>query len=157
MTAFGEIAVGAWDEIGRHHFTAEAIVDFARRFDPQPFHLDEAAAARSLLGGLCASGWHTAAVFMRLNIDRQRQAAAQLAAEGRAVPVFGPSPGVSDLRWSSPVRAGDTIAYRQRVASKRESGSRAGWGFLATEVEAHREGDGEIVFSMRASVMVRTD
>lgn len=157
MTAFDAIELDVWDDLGTHRFEEAEIIDFARRFDPQPFHLDPEAAKRSVLGGLCASGWHTAAVFMRLNIRRQRAEAERLAAAGQPVPVFGPSPGVSDLRWSSPVRPGDALRYRQRVTGKRVSASRAGWGLLTTEVEARREGDGERVFSMRATVMMRTD
>lgn len=157
MTAFEEIETDRWQDLGTHRFEEAEILDFARRFDPQPFHLDAEAARRSVLGGLCASGWHTAAVFMRLNIRHQTREAARLAGAGRPVPVFGPSPGVSDLKWTSPVRPGDTVSYRQRVAAKRESGSRPGWGLVTTEVEATRESDGTRVFSMRATVMVRTD
>lgn len=148
---------GDVDHLGSHRFEVEDIVAFARKFDPQDFHLDAERARHSLLGGLCASGWHTAAVFMRLNIRHQTREAARLAGAGRPVPVFGPSPGVSDLKWTSPVRPGDTVSYRQRVAAKRVSGSRPGWGLVTTEVEATRESDGTRVFSMRATVMVRTD
>lgn len=156
MTAFEEIELGRWIEIGRHRFTAEEIVDFAQDFDPQPFHLDPEAARASLLGGLCASGWHTAAVFMRLNVDWQRAETERLRALGSPVLVFGPSPGVSDMRWMRPVRPGDTLGYRQRVVTKRESASRPGWGVLASEVEAMAQ-DGACVFSLRASLLVRTD
>ncbi|MBB3950406.1 MaoC family dehydratase [Aureimonas jatrophae] len=157
MTAFEDIETDRWQDLGTHRFEAADIVEFARRYDPQPFHLDAEAAKRSVLGGLCASGWHTAAVFMRLNIDHQQREAARLSAAGRAVPVFGPSPGVADLKWTSPVRPGDVVRYRQRVTAKRRSASRPGWGLLTTEVEAVREPDGERVFSMGATVMVRTD
>ena len=68
MKFFEDIAVGERAELGRHTFTAEAIKAFARRYDPQAFHVDEAAAARSHFGALCASGWHTAAVWMRLMV-----------------------------------------------------------------------------------------
>ena len=73
MKFFEDIRVGETSEIGRHTFTAEDIKTFAARFDPQPFHLDEAAGARSHFGGLCASGWHTACVWMRLLIDYRRR------------------------------------------------------------------------------------
>ena len=73
MKFFEDIAVGERIELGRHIFTADAIKAFARRFDPQPFHLDEAAAARSHFGALVASGWHTAAIWMRLMVEHQRR------------------------------------------------------------------------------------
>ena len=73
MKFFEDIAVGERAELGQHTFTADGIKAFARRFDPQPFHLDEAAAARSHFGALCASGWHTAAVWMRLMVEHQRR------------------------------------------------------------------------------------
>jgi len=160
VSAFSEIPVGEWVAIGRYRFTEGEILDFASLFDPQPFHLDAERARESLLGGLCASGWHTAAAFMRLNVDWQRAEGERLRAVGRPVPVFGPSPGVTDLRWLRPVRPGDTLVYRQRVAAKRASASRPGWGVLSTEVEAVQHGGSahtEPVFTMRASVLVRTD
>ncbi len=73
MKFWEDIAVGERAELGRHTFTADDIKAFARRFDPQPFHLDEAAAARSHFGALCASGWHTASVWMRLMVEHQRR------------------------------------------------------------------------------------
>jgi acyl dehydratase len=73
MKFFEDIRVGETVEIGNHIFTAEDIKTFAQRFDPQPFHVDDEAAARSHFGRLCASGWHTACVWMRLLIDRRRR------------------------------------------------------------------------------------
>jgi acyl dehydratase len=73
MKFFEDIRVGETVEIGSHVFTAEDIKTFAQRFDPQPFHVDDEAAARSHFGRLCASGWHTACVWMRLLIDRRRR------------------------------------------------------------------------------------
>ena len=73
MKFFEDVVVGERFEVGRHTFTADNIKAFARRFDPQLFHLDEAAAARSHFGALCASGWHTAAVWMRLMVEHQRR------------------------------------------------------------------------------------
>src|SRR5262249_56471374 len=89
----GAIRVGGTRAPGRHPFTAEDIKAFAARFDPQPFHLDEAAAARSHFGRLCASGWHTACVWMRLMIAYRRREDEGLRARGEAVAQLGPSPG----------------------------------------------------------------
>ena len=86
MKFFDDLVVGERYELGSHTFTADAIKIFARRFDPQPFHLDEAAAARSHFGALCASGWHTASVWMRLMVQYQvREDAARRARGDRAV------------------------------------------------------------------------
>jgi acyl dehydratase len=73
MKFWEDIVVGERAEVGRCTFTADGIKAFARRFDPQPFHMDEAAAARSHFGALCASGWHTASVWMRLMVEHQRR------------------------------------------------------------------------------------
>ena len=84
MKFWEDIAVGERAEIGRHTFTADGIKAFARRFDPQPFHLDEAAAARSHFGALCASGWHTASVWMRLMVEHQNREDEARRARGEA-------------------------------------------------------------------------
>src|SRR5207247_251796 len=111
MKFFEDIGVGEISDIGRHTFTAEDIKAFATRFDPQPFHLDEALAARSQFGRLCASGWHTACVWMRLLIDFHRREDEGRRARGEAVAQLGPSPGFRDLKWLKPVYVGDTISY----------------------------------------------
>ena len=107
-------------------FTREAIVDFARRFDPQPFHLDEAAAAKSIFGGLCASGWHTVSVSMRLLVDGRARAAQGAWRRRRETPPLGLGRGVRDLRWPTPVRPGDVIAFSLRVDRCARPGGRIG-------------------------------
>jgi acyl dehydratase len=82
-------------EIGSHTFTEEEIIAFARQFDPQPFHIDPAAAKSSFFKGLIASGWHTCAVGMRLMVDKYVNRSASLG-----------SPGLDNIRWLTPVRAG---------------------------------------------------
>ena len=84
MRFFEDINVGERIELGHHRFTAEEIKAFAARFDPQPFHLDEAAAARSSFGALCASGWHTASIWMRLLVDHWQRDDEALRARGAA-------------------------------------------------------------------------
>jgi len=101
MKFFEDIRVGESDELGRHVFTAEEIKSFAARFDPQPFHLDEDAAARSHFGRLCASGWQTACVLMRLLIDLRRREDDARRARGEAVAQLGPSPGFANCNGSS--------------------------------------------------------
>ncbi|HLQ22932.1 MAG TPA: MaoC family dehydratase, partial [Gemmatimonadales bacterium] len=90
---------------GRYEVTREEIVEYARQFDPQPFHLDEEAAKASMFGGLIASGWHTCALLMRLSVDAARRDEA--AATG--------SPGLDSCRWLKPVRPGDVLTGRTEV------------------------------------------
>ena len=130
MKYFEDIRVGETSDIGGHTFSAEDIKSFAARFDPQPFHLDEAAAARSHFGRLCASGWHTACVWMRLMIDYRRREDEARRERGEAVAQLGPSPGFRDLKWLEPVYVGDTISYGTEVLETRVSGSRPGWGII---------------------------
>jgi acyl dehydratase len=150
------IVEGEEQALGSHTFEAEAIKRFAARFDPQPFHLDEAAAERSLLGSLCASGWHTAAVFMRLNVDYLGRRVAEFVAQGNPMPVIGPSPGFRDMRWPRPVRVGDTVTYSQRVTGKRVSDSRPGWGVVSFDVSGSNQ-RGEDVFGFKGSAFVGTE
>lgn len=130
MKFFEDIRVGDAYDLGRYTFTAEDIKNFARRFDPQLFHLDEDAAAQSHFGALCASGWHTAAVWMRLMVDHRRRLIEAAQARGERTPLLGPALGFRDLKWLKPVYAGDTIAYRSEVTEGRVSGSRPGFGLI---------------------------
>jgi acyl dehydratase len=130
MKYFEDIEVGEIMEVGRHTFTAEDIKVFARRFDPQLFHVDETAAARSHFGALCASGWHTAAVWMRLTIDTHRRLIEAARARGEPIPTTGPALGIRDLKWLKPVYADDTIEYRTEVVETRVSNSRPGFGLM---------------------------
>ena len=149
---FEDRAIGETADLGEHTFMREEIIAFAREFDPQPFHLDEEAAKASLFGGLCASGWHTAAHFIRGVVITRQKANAAAAAEGRRLPAYGPSPGFRNLRWFKPVYVGDTIAYRARLAEKIDLKSRPNRGLLATEVQGRNQ-NGEIVFAVTAQVL----
>jgi acyl dehydratase len=131
MKFWDDIIVSERVEIGRHTFTAEDIKTFARRFDPQAFHLDEAAAARSHFGALCASGWHTASTWMRLMVAYQRRDDEARRARGEAVATLGPSPGFRELKWLKPVYAGDTVTYATEIIEKRPSASRPEWGLIS--------------------------
>ena len=94
MKFFEDIALGERAELGSHTYTADDIKRFARKYDPQPFHLDEAAAARSHFGALCASGWHTASVWMRLMVDHQRREDEARRGRGEAVASLGSVAGL---------------------------------------------------------------
>jgi acyl dehydratase len=153
MKFFEHIQVGEHTQLGRHTFTSEEIKIFAARFDPQPFHLDEAAAARSHFGKLCASGWHTACVWMRLLIVGHRREDDERRARGEPVAQLGPSPGFRDLKWLKPVYAGDTVSYASEVLETRVLSSRPEWGMVSlhnTGVNQH----GEPVISFVSSVFV---
>lgn len=135
---FEDIRPGDVIQLGSVEVTRDEIVDFASRYDPQPFHLSEAAAARSPYGGLIASGWHTAALFMRLFVDGLLRDTASLG-----------SPGVEDLRWLHPVRPGDVLTGRVRVVEARPSARDPARGTVITESEALNQ-HGEIVMRLRA-------
>ena len=130
MRYFDDINVGDRMPLGTHTFTADDIKMFAAQYDPQTFHMDEAAAAKSHFGALCASGWHTIAVWMRLRVQYGQREDAERAARGEVIAKLGPSPGFRDLKWLKPVYAGDTIAYASEIAEKRASKSRPGWGLV---------------------------
>jgi len=142
-------------ELGTWTFTADEIVAFARDFDPQPFHLDEAAGKASLFGGLAASGWHVACAWMRLWIDHQTREMDEAKARGEEPPIPGPSPGFDDMRWTRPVLAGQTIRYRTTVVSGRASKSRPGWGILDSLNEGFDE-TGTRVFHFTSHVFIPT-
>jgi acyl dehydratase len=151
---FEDRQMGETTDLGRHTFTREEIIAFAREFDPQPFHLDEAAARDSLFGGLCASGWHTGSIFIR-QVVRHRLAGGSTASPpaGERRPAYGPSPGFRDLRWPRPVFAGDTIEFRARLAEKIDLKSRPNRGILASEVQARNQ-HGDIVFALISQILV---
>jgi len=124
-----------------HTVDAAEVEAFARRYDPQPFHLDEAAAQASVFGGLVASGWHTAAITMRLQVDR-------------GLPIAGGIIGVgAEISWPSPVRPGDVLRVETEVLEVRPSRSRPDRGVVTvlSETRAH---DGRVVQTLRATLMV---
>ncbi len=120
--------------------TAERIRSFAEEFDPQPFHVDPEAAAASIYGGIIASGWHTGSVLMRL-----------------LTTFLGPSsmgsPGVDELRWRAPVRAGDQLRLRLSVAEVRESKSKPDRGVVIFDEDLLNQRD-EVVMSLRATLFM---
>ena len=130
-------------EVGSHTFTEEEIIAFARQFDPQPFHVDPEAAKNSFFKGLIASGWHTCAIAMRLMVDKYVNRSASLG-----------SPGLDNIRWLAPVRAGDTITYRRTITEARASASKPDVGLVNTRWEALNQ-RGEIVMTMEGWGMFR--
>jgi acyl dehydratase len=147
---FEDRVIGEITDLGQHTFGREEIIAFAREFDPQPFHLDEEAAEASLFGGLCASGWHTAAHFIRGVITARDAAAA--GAQGTRLAAYGPSPGFRNLAWYKPVFVGDTIRYRARLAEKIDLKTRPERGLLASLVQGCNQ-HGEIVFAVLSQIL----
>lgn len=148
---FEDVVVGEENLIGSHRFTAEEVVRFARSFDPQPFHTDPEAARLTHFGALCASGWHTSAVWMKVMLVYRTAEARRAAQAGLPIGRLGPSPGFRNLRWLRPVYADDVLTYRTAVTDKRITASRPQWGIVSTRNTAHN-GAGEEVFSFDGAV-----
>ncbi len=91
--------IGVEQDLGTYTFSAEEIVAFATKYDPQRFHVDLEAASKSNFGALCASGWHTTAVWMRLNVEDTKSQVQKAIVRGEKPPQFGPSPGFENLKW----------------------------------------------------------
>ncbi|MBK9082339.1 MAG: MaoC family dehydratase [Rhizobiales bacterium] len=147
---FSEMKPGVEHRLGAFTFGRDEIVDFARQFDPQPFHLSEEAAAKSPFGRLAASGWQSACVWMRLMIDARRRAEAAARERGETIPGAGPSPGYRDLKWARPVYVGDTVHYASRTLEARAT-SKPGWG-VATHHNTGVNQHGERVFEFTSTV-----
>lgn len=153
MKFFEDIQIGEVFELGRHSFGVDEIKAFARRFDPQLFHVDEDAAARSHFGALCASGWHTAVVWMRLMVDFRRGLAETAQARGEPVASIGPALGFRELNWLKPVFTGDTIDYASEVVELRISESRPGFGLMTIRSTGVNQ-NGEPVISFLSTTFV---
>ncbi|MEP9354789.1 MaoC family dehydratase [Xanthobacter sp. KR7-65] len=159
MTYFEDIEVGNTALLGRHTFTQQEIVAFARLYDPQPFHVDPEAARRSHFGALVASGWHTASMWMKYFVAANigvphpdASAPAGVAGEG-ALGQFGPATGFRKLQWLKPVYVGDTISYATEAREKIASKSRSQWGLL----KAYNSGTnqhGDLVIDFESVVLV---
>ncbi len=134
---FEDYVPGAMFEYGEIRVDEAQIIEFARRFDPQLMHVDPASAAGGRFGGLIASGWHTAAMMMRLVVDNFLPGRASLA-----------SPGIDELRWLQPVRPGDVLRVRVSVLEATRSRSKPDRGIVRTLIEVLNQ-RGEVVMSMK--------
>jgi acyl dehydratase len=137
---FEDIHAGDVVHLGSREVTEEEIVDFARQFDPQPFHVDAALARESHFGGLVASGWHTASMYMRLLVDGFLHETASLG-----------SPGIEELRWLKPVRPGDILEGRLTILEATPSRSRPTMGIVRARSEALNQ-NGDVVMSLVSTV-----
>ena len=133
-----DYVVGSVSEFGSMTVEEADIIDFARRFDPQVFHIDPEAAKKSFYGGLIASGWHTSGMMMRLFVDHYLSWAASLG-----------SPGIDELRWTRPVRPGDELSIRVTVLEANRSRSKPDRGVIRSFVEVFNQNH-EVVLTVNA-------
>ena len=154
MTLDEYFCIGVTVTLGSHTFEAEAIKAFARKYDPQVFHVDEEAAKKSVFGGLCASGWHTAATWMKYNLETRMDAEEINWTGPGPLPEFGPSPGFKNLKWLKPVFAGETIRYTRTWLDHRSLASRPGWRMLSMRAEGF-DSTGDKVIEFDSAVLVK--
>ena len=140
---FEDFVPGSVHDLGTISISESDIVDFGRRYDPQPFHIDAEAARHTQFGGLIASGWQTAGLMMRLAVERYLSDVASLA-----------SPGVDELRWTQPVRPGDELSVRATVLEARPSTSKPDRGLVRTLFEVRNQ-RGEIVMTVKGMNMLK--
>ncbi|MCC2110875.1 MAG: MaoC family dehydratase [Hyphomicrobiales bacterium] len=140
---FEDFVLGETIDLGAYPVTKEEIIAFASEFDPQPFHVNEAAAKAGFFGGLVASGWHTVSMFMRMYYD---QLVSKVASEG--------APGVDDLKWLRPVRPGDVLGGSATVTGLRASRSRPEIGFVSFDFVVTNQDD-EAVMTLKSTGMLR--
>lgn len=139
---FEDLDPGTAETFGHYEVTEAEIVEFARQYDPQPFHVDQAAAEASIYGGLIASGWLTAAMTMRMLVDNVIDPETTMG-----------SPGMEEIRWTVPVRPGDVLSVRQEVLDKRALESRPDRGLFRYRSETLNQDD-ETVMTMVGKGMI---
>lgn len=144
MIYFEDLEIGATTEFGSYDVTRDEILEFARKYDPQPFHLSDEEAAKTHFGRLAASGWHTCAMTMAV-LARWSVAHSQAG--------LG-SPGIDELRWRRPVYPGDTLHVRGRIADKTPSRSRPEMGSFRTEMVISNQ-NGDVVLTFTSIVLIR--
>lgn len=143
MLHFEDIVVGSTQRFGQYEVTREEVTQFAARYDPQPFHLDDDAAAATHFGRLSASGWHTCAMTMAMMVGNMK-----------ANPQAGlGSPGVENLRWAKPVYPGDTLRVETEVLEKRRSESRPEMGLFKSRIRTFNQ-HGEVVLEMTSTGLI---
>ena len=138
---FEDLTPGRVFELGSVEVTEDEIIEFATRYDPQPFHIDPAAAAETMFGGIIASGWHTCSMCMRLLVDGLLSDSTSLG-----------SPGMEQIRWTAPVRPGDRLSARSTVEEARPSSSKPDRGTVTMLTEMLNQ-DGVVVMTMRGMGM----
>ncbi|MCF8881249.1 MaoC family dehydratase [Erythrobacter sp. SN021] len=145
MQFYEDIEIGRERAFGQYQVTREEVMEFASKYDPQSFHLDEEAAAQTHFGRLSASGWHTCSMTMAMMVENMKQE--KSAGLG--------SPGIDHLRWKKPVYPGDTLRCETEVIEKRRSQSRPEMGIFKTRIRTLNQHD-EVVLEMQSNGLIRT-
>jgi len=144
MHYFEDLIVGQVQKFGHYEVTLEEVLDFAGKYDPQPFHLSDEEAAKTHFGRISASGWHTCAMTMRMLVDNMGKL--QQASLG--------SPGIDEIRWLKPVHPGDVLTCESELLEKRRSKSKPEIGLTKSETRVFNQ-NGELVMSHIANGMIR--
>lgn len=144
MIHYEDIEVGRKQGFGRYEVTREEVIDYAAKYDPQPFHLSDEAAAATYFGRLSASGWHTCAMTMRMLVDNMSEV--EQAGLG--------SPGIDNLRWIKPVYPGDVLRCETEIIEKRRSRSRPDMGLFKSRSRTINQ-DGDVVMEMISNGLIR--
>lgn len=143
MIFFEDLVPGTVSKFGRYDVTREEVIDFASKYDPQPFHLSDEEAAKTHFGRLSASGWHTSAMVMAMLVENMK-----------ANPQAGlGSPGIDQLRWIKPVYPGDTLRVESELLEKRRSKSRPDMGIFKSSLRVFNQHD-EPVMSMLSNGLI---
>lgn len=140
---YEDIDIGQRDRFGSYDVSKDEIIEFASKYDPQPFHLDDEFAKQTPFGALCASGWHTCSMTMRMIVGHLKD---------RGLAGLG-SPGVDKIEWKKPVFPKDTLRVENEIIGKRDSASRPDLGLVKSAYKVFNQND-ELVMRMQTNVMV---
>lgn len=143
MIYYEDLEIGKRASFGRYEVTREEVVEFAKKYDPQGFHLDDEAAAKTHFGRVSASGWHTCAMTMAMMVENMKNV--KQAGLG--------SPGVDQLMWKKPVYPGDTLRVESEVIEKRRSNSRREMGIFKSRAQVFNQND-EVVLEMTSNGLI---
>ena len=145
MIFYEDLEIGMTRKFGGYEVTREEVIEFASKYDPQPFHLSDEAAAQTHFGKISASGWHTCSMTMRMMVDNMmNEKSAGLG-----------SPGIDQLRWIKPVYPGDTLRCETEIIEKRRSASRPELGIFKSRIRTFNQ-KGEMVLEMVSNALMRT-
>lgn len=147
MLFFEDYEVGQRSAFGSYHVTREEIIEFAQKYDPQPFHLSDEGAAGTHFGKLSASGWHTGAMCMAMLVENMKNVEA--ASLG--------SPGLEELKWLRPVHAGDILRVETEIIEKRRSKSRPEMGLTKNRIEVYNQNDEMVMQSVNIGMTLVRD
>lgn len=144
MLHYEDLEIGTRQSFGHYEVTREEVLEFARKYDPQPFHLSDEAAAQTHFGRISASGWHTCSMTMAMMVENMKT---------NAQAGLG-SPGVDHLRWAKPVYPGDTLRVESEILEKRRSQSRRDMGIFKSRSRTYNQND-EVVLEMVSNGLIR--